>query len=157
NIFDDATWTAEDDTTVILELASPSPLTLDTLASAKQAAAIMPKDIVESAPPEGVEEYIGTVPFEFTEWKQYQYILFTKFDDYKSVDAEPDGLSGKKEALVDEIYIHIVPDTSTRVNGLLTGEYDFAFGIPYDTYDQLENDPSFDTILTPAANELMGF
>src|SRR5699024_6950281 len=54
------------------------------------------------------------------------------------------------------IYFHLVPDTSTRVNGLQTGEYDFAFGIPYDNYDQFENDPDFETILTPSANELMG-
>ncbi len=156
NIFNDATWTAEDDYTVVLELTSPSSLTLDTLASAKQAAAIMPKDIVESAPAEGVEEYIGTGPFEFSEWKQDQYILFTKFDDYQALDQEADGLSGKKEALVDEIYFHLVPDTSTRVNGLLTGEYDFAFGIPYDNYDQFVDNPDFDTILTPSANEIMG-
>lgn len=156
NVFNDATWTAENDYTVVLELAEPSSLTLDTLASAKQAAAIMPKDIVESAPAEGVEEYIGTGPFEFTEWKQDQYILFTKFDDYQALDDEASGLAGKKEALVDEIYFHMVQDTSTRVNGLLTGEYDFAFGVPYDNYDQFEDDPSFETILTPSANELMG-
>src|SRR5699024_7403138 len=63
NIFIDAVWSAEDDYTVVLELTAPSSLTLDTLASAKQAAGIMPKDIVENAPAEGVEEYIGTGPF----------------------------------------------------------------------------------------------
>src|SRR5690625_3248536 len=31
NLFDDATWEEEDDYTVVLELAEPSPLTLDTL------------------------------------------------------------------------------------------------------------------------------
>src|SRR5690606_25547427 len=50
NIFNDATWTAQDDYTVVLELAQPSSLTLDTMASAKQAAGIMPKETVESAP-----------------------------------------------------------------------------------------------------------
>lgn len=156
NIFNNATWTAEDDYTVVLELTSPSSLTLDTIASAKQAAGIMPKDIVESAPAEGVEEYIGTGPFKFSEWVQDQYIVFEKYDDYQPVDAEPDGLSGRKEALVDEIYFHLVPDTSTRVNGLLTGEYDFAFGIPYDNYDQFLDNDDFKTILTPSANHLLG-
>lgn len=156
NIFNDAVWTAEDDYTVVLELTAPSSLTLDTLASAKQAAGIMPKDIVENAPADGVEEYIGTGPFTFKEWVQDQYILFEKYDDYQAVDEEPDGLSGRKEALVDEIYFHLVPDTSTRVNGLLTGEYDFAFGIPYDNYDQFVDNPDFETILTPSANHLLG-
>ncbi|HLR75464.1 MAG TPA: ABC transporter substrate-binding protein [Virgibacillus sp.] len=157
NIFNDATWTAEDEYTVVLELIEPSSLTLDTLASAKQAAAIMPKEIVESAPADGVEEYIGTGPFKFVEWKQDQYIHFTKYEDYQAVEEEADGLAGKKEALVDDIYFHLVPDTSTRVAGLQTGEYDFAFGIPYDNYEQFENDDNFETILTPSANEIMGY
>lgn len=157
NVFEGATWTAEDDYTVVLELANPSSLTLDTMASAKQAAGIMPKEIVESAPAEGVEEYIGTGPYKFVEWKHDQYIHFTKFEDYESPEGESDGLVGKKEALVDDIYFHIVPDTSTRIAGLQTGEYDFAYGIPYDNYDMFEEDPNFETILTPAANALLGF
>lgn len=157
NIFDGATWTVEDDYTVVLELEEPSSLTLDTIASAKQAAAIMPKDIVESAGADGPEEYIGTGPYKFVEWAQDQYIHFTKFDDYQARDEEADGLGGKKEALVDDIYFHLVPDTSTRVAGLQTGEYDFAYGISYDNYDQFINDENFEVILTPAANEIIGF
>src|SRR5690625_75886 len=157
NVFADATWTAEDEYTVILELANPSSLTLDTMASAKQAPGIMPKEIAESAPAEGVEEYIGTGPYEFVEWKQDQYIHFTKFADYESPEGEADGLIGKKEALIDDIYFYIVPDTSTRIAGLQTGEYVFAYGIPYDNFDMFVDDPNFETILTPAANPLLGF
>jgi len=157
NIFNDATWEAEDDYTVVLELAEPSSLTLDTMASAKQAAAIMPKEIVDSASADGVDEYIGTGPYKFEEWVQDQYILFTKYDDYSPLDEEADGLGGKKEALVDEIYFYLVPDTSTRVAGLQTGEYDFAYGISYDNYDQFVDDPNFEVILTPSANEIIGF
>src|SRR5699024_3449061 len=125
NIFNGATWTAEDDYTVILELEKASSLTLDTMASAKQAAAIMPKEVVDAATADGVQEYIGTSPFKFVEWKQDQYIHYTKFEDYAALDSEADGLSGKKEALVDDIYIYMVPDTSTRIAGLQTDEYDF--------------------------------
>src|SRR5690625_1345612 len=157
NIFNDAIWEAEDDYTVVLELAEPSSLTLDTMASAKQAAAIMPKEIVDSASADGVDEYIGTGPYKFEEWVQDQYILFTKYDDYSPLDEEADGLGGKKEALVDEIYFYLVPDTSTRVAGLQTGEYDFAYGISYDNYDQFVDDPNFEVILTPSANEIIGF
>lgn len=156
NVFNDAKWVAEDEYTVVLELAEASSLTLDTMASAKQAAGIMPKEIVESAPAEGIEEYIGTGPFKFVEWKTDQYIHYTKYEDYQAVDMEADGLSGKKEALVDDIYIHMVPDTSTRVAGLQTGEYDFAYGIPYDNFEQIDSDDNLDTILTPSANMFLG-
>ncbi|WP_368652635.1 ABC transporter substrate-binding protein [Ornithinibacillus sp. 4-3] len=157
NVFKDATWTAEDDYTVVLELANPSSLTLDTLASAKQAAGIMPKEIVENAPVEGVDEYIGTGPFKFEEWKQDQYIHYTKFEDYQPLDTPASGLSGKREALVDEVYLYIVPDTSTRIAGLQTGEYDFAYGVPYDYYDQINADENLETILTPSSNQMIGF
>ncbi|WP_368653188.1 ABC transporter substrate-binding protein [Ornithinibacillus sp. 4-3] len=140
NIFNDAVWTEEDEYTVVLQLAKPSSLTLDTLASSKQAAAIMPKEIVEAAPAEGVEEYIGTGPFKFVEWKQDQYIHFEKYDEYSALEDEPDGLAGKREALVQDIYVHIVTDASTRLAGLKTGEYDIAYQIPNDDYEQIAND-----------------
>ena len=156
-IFEGSTWTAEDDYTVVLELAEPSSLTLDTMASAKMAAAIMPKEIVESAPPEGVEEYIGTGPYKFVEWKQDQYIHFTKFEDYQPVSEPASGLAGERIAYFDDIYFYIVPDASTRLAGLQTGEYDFAYNLPYDNYDQLESNPDITTILTPSANEFIQF
>lgn len=81
NIFKGATFEATNQYTVVLRLQQPSPLALDTMATAKMAAAIMPKEVVESAPPEGVTEYIGTGPYKFVEWKQDQYIHFTKFED----------------------------------------------------------------------------
>lgn len=157
NVFNDATWTAEDDYTVVLELAAPSTLTLDTMASAKQAAGIMPKEVIEAATAEGVQEFIGTGPYKLVEWKQDQYIHYERYEDYQPVDMEPDGLIGRKEALVDEIYIHIVPDTSTRLAGLQSGEYDFIYGVPFDNYDQLVNDPNFETLLTPSSNHILVF
>lgn len=157
SVFNDAKWIAEDDYTVILELANASSLTLDTMASAKQAAGIMPKEVIEAAPAEGIEEFIGTGPFKFVEWKQDQYIHYTKFEDYQPVDMPADGLAGKKEALVDDVYLYIVPDTSTRLAGFQTGEYDFVYGVPFDNYDQIQSDPNLDTILTPSANQMIGF
>lgn len=155
SIFNGATWEAPDEYTVVLDLPEPSALLLDTIATSKQAPAIMPKEIVESADAEGVKEYIGTGPYKFVEWKQDQYIHFTKYEDYQSVEDEADGLSGKKEALVDDIYFYIVPDTSTRLVGLQTGEYDFAYGIPADNYEQLENDPNLQSHFSVSGSQFL--
>lgn len=157
SIFEGATWGAKDDNTVVLQLVDPSSLILDTLASSKQSAAIMPKEIVETATDKGITEYIGTGPFKFVEWKQDQYIHFTKYDAYQAVEAKTDGLAGKKEALVDDIYFYIVKDMATRLAGLQTGEYDFAFGIPFDNYEQLQSDPNLEAIIAPSANDLLAF
>lgn len=143
-IFNDAVFEATDDYTVVLTLTQPSTLALDTMASAKQAAAIMPKEIVDEAPPEGVKEYIGTGPYQFVDWKQDQYIHLTKYDAYQPVDDEPSGLAGKKEALIEDIYFYIVTDPSTRLAGLQTGEYDIVYDLPSDTYGQIKEDPNLE-------------
>lgn len=137
-----------DEYTVQLELTEPSSLLLTAIAESGQFAAIMPKEINEAAGPDGVTEYIGTGPFEFGEWQQDNYIHFTKFDDYTLVDEEPDGLAGRKEALVDDIYFYIAEDASTRQAGIQSGEYDIAYSLPFDSYQQLlttdlQVDPAF--------------
>lgn len=159
-IFEGATWEAEDDYTVILTLAKPSALTLDSLAATKMGAAIMPKEVIDAIPEDGVdevEEYIGTGPYQFVEWKQDQYIQFERYDDYQPVESEPDGLAGKKEAIFDEIYFHIASDASTRLAGLQSGEYDFVFGVPYDSYEQLESDPNLKSYLAVNGVEVFKF
>lgn len=158
SVFDGATWEEADDYTVVLQLAEPSSLTLDTLASSKMAAGIMPKEIIESATAEnGVTEYIGTGPFELIEWKQDQYLHYKKFADYQSVEGEPDGLAGKREALVDEIYIYFVSDSSTRLAGLQTGEYDFIYNVPYDNFEQLKNDSQLSEHLDVSAAAMVAY
>lgn len=156
-IFIDAVWEVVDEYTVQLTLSEPSALALDMMASPKEFAAIMPKDIVASATAEGVDDYIGTGPYELIDWKQDQYIHLQEYVDYVSIDAEPDGLAGRKEALVENIYFHIVNDASTRVAGLQTGEYDFAYMLPYDNYEQIEAADHLDTYLMPSGSMILQY
>jgi peptide/nickel transport system substrate-binding protein len=144
-VFGDSEFEVEDEYTVLLKLDQPSSLVLNIMASAKQFAGIMPKEIVEAADSKGVKEFIGTGPFKFVEWKQDQYIHFEKYEDYQPVDGTPDGLTGKKEPLVDDIYFDIVSDPSTRLAGLQTGKYDIIFELPHDNYEQMNADPKVET------------
>lgn len=141
-LLEDASFEARDEYTVDLKVDEPSVFVLPALAGTLQFPAIMPKDIIEAATETGVEEYIGTAPFKFVEWKQDQYIHLTKHEDYAPLDSPQDGLGGKREALVDDIYFQIVPDPNTRLTGLLTGEYDIGYDYESDMYDQLESDPN---------------
>ena len=140
-IKDEVTFEAIDDYTVELESEKGSVTTLETLAGMTQIPAIMPKDIVESAESDGVDEIIGTGPFKFEEWKNDEYVHLKKYDDYQPVDEPASGISGKKEALVDDLYFEFVEDSSTFLSGTKTGEYDVAYDIPLEYQEELESDP----------------
>lgn len=142
---DTATFEATDEYTVVLNLEKSRLDTLELLAGQDYAPAIMPKEIIEEAGEEFVSEFIGTGPFKFEEWKQDQYIHLSAFEDYAAVDAPADGLSGKKEALVDDIYFYITKDTSTLLAGLQSGEFDIAgTSIGFNNYEIIKNDPNID-------------
>ncbi|KAB2338570.1 ABC transporter substrate-binding protein [Cytobacillus depressus] len=128
-----------DDYTVQLTLPQPSVGALHVLGATNQFGGIMPKEIIENTPETGITEYVGTGPFKFVEWKQDQYIHYVKNEDYQSPEGTPDGLAGKREALVDDLYINFVSDSSTRVAGMTTEQYDIGIMMPVDSYDQLKS------------------
>lgn len=155
--FGDAEFLVEDEYTVLMDLKKPNRSALYVLAIPTQLPAIMPKSIAESAEESGVTEYIGTGPFKFEEWQQDQYIKLSRFEDYQPSSEETDGLAGKKEALVDEIYLTIVPDSSTRVAGVISGEYDIAEQIHYDNYEQINASPGLSAYTGPAGYNVLVF
>lgn len=156
--FESAVFEEVDEYTVELKMEEPISTALVGIAQGTSSfSAIMPKEVIEGADPTSVDEFIGTGPFEFVEWKQDQYIHLKKFDDYVGIDEPADGLSGKKEALVDDIYFEFVLDSSTRVAGIQSGEYDIAHEVPYDSVEQLENDANIENQILPGAGTLIMF
>lgn len=150
--FQKATFEKIDDYTVLLTLEEPISTALSVLAGMLGSyAAIMPKDIIVGATELGVQEYIGTGPFQFDEWKQDSYIKVTKFDDYQPLEAEPSGSAGRKEALVEEVYFYFVTDPSTRVAGILSGEYDIIHPTPYNQAEILEDNPEIENYTIPGS------
>ncbi|GIN61216.1 peptide ABC transporter substrate-binding protein [Robertmurraya siralis] len=139
SLLENANFVAEDPYTVVLNLENAASDVLIIMASQANFPAIMPKEIIDSAPAEGVTEYIGTGPFQFEEWKQDQYIKLSKYDEYQAVDEEASGFAGKKEAFVEDVFYHFVTDHSTRIAGIQTGEYDIADNIPTESYEQLNS------------------
>src|SRR5699024_10437209 len=99
----------------------------------------------EDASAEGVNEYVGTGPFEVVDWDPQHSLKLKKHEDYSPVDEETSGLAGYKEAKVDEVTIEIVTDGSSRVSGMQTGQYDIATRIPYDNVEEIESDESLKT------------
>lgn len=139
NVIREGTFSAKDDSTVIFEIEYASPTILSVL-GASSAAVIMPKEIAEAADAEsGIDEFIGTGPFKFVEWKQDQYVHLKKYEEYQALSDPADGRAGKKEALVDDLYFDIVPDAATLVAGVQSGQYDVALDVPNEYYEQLNS------------------
>lgn len=158
--FEDAIFEEVDEYTVEFKLSEPLSTAINSLAQGSSSfAAIMPKESIDNADEVSVQidEIFGTGPFQLEEWKQDQYIHLTKFDDYVGLDDPADGLSGKKEALVDDIYFEIVTDSSTRVAGIQSGQFDIAHEVPYDSAGQLEADGNIENQIIPGAGTLIMF
>lgn len=102
---------------------------------------IMPASVAEAAGTEPITEFIGTGPFKFEEHIPDQYLRVVRNDDYSPREEEPDGQSGRRVAYLDQIDFIPVPDDSVRANGVISGEYHFAEGLPPDYLDMLEADP----------------
>jgi peptide/nickel transport system substrate-binding protein len=124
---------AEDgDHAIIIKLKSRyAPL----LATLSQAAVIMPSEKVKDT----LTEFVGTGPYELKERKPDQYTQLVRFDGYKSPDGEPSNYAGRREAIAKEIRFVPVPDANTRVEGLISGQFDYADSLPVSAYDRVEN------------------
>lgn len=144
-----ANFEAVDPYTVKLTVEAPTSDVLILIASQAQFPSIMPKEIVESAPPEGISEYIGTGPYKFQEWKQDQYIHLVRNEDYQSLEGTPSGFAGAKEAPTENLYFHFVTDHATRIAGVKTGQYDVADSIPIENYDELAADSNVELQVFP--------
>lgn len=140
-----------DDYTVKITLENGTLNFLAMIAGAKQLASIIPSEIIASAEANGIKEYIGTGPFKFEEWKTDQYIHLKKFEEYQSTNLPPDGLSGEKTVFIDNLYLQIVTDASTRLTGIQTNEYDLARSLSYDDFPVIERNSDL-----VVENELFG-
>jgi len=110
-------------------------------------AAIMAKESIATP----LASFVGTGPYKFTERKPDQYVLLNRFDKYSARSEPANGYGGKREALIEELRFVPVPNASTRVEGALAGQYDFADLLPVEAMPRLEKSGGKTVpIMTPA-------
>ncbi|QAA21640.1 ABC transporter substrate-binding protein [Sporolactobacillus terrae] len=130
------------DQTLRVDLKTPYSSFIESMSAPKSALAIIPEKIAKQAldQPLNTKQLIGTGPYQFAKWDKGQKIELKRFKKYASrKETNWGGLTGKKTAYFDKIDYLIVKDTTVRQNGLKTGLYDYAQGIPSDLYDTLKN------------------
>ncbi len=111
--------------------------------------AIYPAAVASAAgqAPIDIENYIGTGPYRFGEWKPNRHVELVKFDAYSGPDGDASGYAGRRTAHFDRLRFIPVPDPGTRVNGLRAGDYDYAESVPSDLFDELDDDAGTNVVL----------
>ncbi|WP_253904449.1 ABC transporter substrate-binding protein [Bordetella trematum] len=112
--------------TVVMRINAAHALFLDSLARTDCAmAGVLHPDSV--AADGSWKAPIGTGPFQLADWQRGQSVTLRRFPGYVSPPGEaPDGAVGRKEALVDEVRLLVVPDASTIKAGLASGALDIS-------------------------------
>ena len=139
-LLDGTTFAKVDDYTITMTLPVAYADAMSVIGTSIQWAAIYPKSSIDAAGDAGLTEFIGTGPYKVEEWKQDQYVLLTRNEEYTQPVGEGSGFVGEKEAVAEKIYYRIVTDESTRIAGVQTGEYDIAEGISLEYYESLSAD-----------------
>ena len=141
--------TNPDANTVVITLKDPYSPLLPLLAYFSAPAIVMPKRLAQSNDP--VKEFVGTGPYKLLEHAPDRYVRVGKFDKYVSPQGSPDGFAGERRVLIDELRFLPVPNPTTRADGLLSGEYQFADVLTPDSYGRLNGKPGISRgVVNPA-------
>jgi len=139
-----ASFAAADDETLVITLSQPDALYEYVLATT--AAHVVSKAFVEEhgadygSPSVGS---IGTGPFAFKEWVSGDRQVLVRNEDYWNKDAGGPYL--------DEIVIKILPEPTTRVAGLETGEIDYLVNnVPSDQFATVQSFENVNLTFTPS-------
>lgn len=123
--------TEDGDNALVIKLKSRyAPL----IATLTQSAIIIPSETIADT----LTEFVGTGPYALKERKPDQYTQLVRFDGYKSPEGEPSNYAGRRVAVAKEIRFVPVPDANTRVEGLISGQFDFADALPVSAYERVE-------------------
>ncbi len=139
---------ALDDHTVRFDLSSPWAAFTESLAMPGGGLTIYPAWVVEKWGDTMLsDDFIGTGPYRVTEVVPGERYVLDRFDGYVSPPGEPSHLAGARHAYADRIVIVPIPDSSTRVAALLTGEVDVAVSVPLDDLARLDADSNIRTTI----------
>jgi peptide/nickel transport system substrate-binding protein len=115
-----------DDYTAKIVFKEPNGAFLNTVANSSQFSPSSPAAL--QADPAGFGQHpVGTGPFMFKEWVVDDHVTVVKNPDY----AWPSQIfANQGQAYLDELTFRIIPDASTRMNALKTGDVDMAENPP---------------------------
>ena len=105
-----------DERTVVLQLSEPSGALLSDLALQGRVGIVAPESYSDAG---DIEDFIGTGPYVFDSYTVNDRLTLARNADY-----------WKEPAFIEESEVRILPDGTSRVAALASGEVDFAWNVP---------------------------
>ena len=138
NLADVERYEAPDPYTFVIRLNKPNVVLLDVLKSPIFPFMILPASQKDKAARD--IEIIGTGPFSLTEWVKDSHVLIKRFDGYVPDTSAPgrDGYAGRKTVYLDAVRYRFIPEATTRIAALQTGEVQLASTIPTELRQRIE-------------------
>lgn len=119
---------------VRIRLKEPYVPLMSLLAFNNSAAVVMPAGTPDAAP----KMPVGTGPYQVREYKPDQYLQLVRFDKYAPRTEAANAYAGARKQYLDEIRFVPVSDVNTRIEGALSGQYDFADAIGSESIDRIK-------------------
>jgi peptide/nickel transport system substrate-binding protein len=144
-----ASTRAVDTNTVEIALSRPSAAFIALLAYPGPAVAIMPKKLIQGVPAGKLPQAsaIGTGPYRLAEWIPDKHVHLLRFAQYSPQPTESSGYAGRRLACLEHIYFVPVPEASSRVAGLESGDYDYAQNLPPEAYKRISATKGLKTVV----------
>ena len=108
-----------------------------------------PAHIAEMEPTEdvGVDNYIGTGPFELENWEVGNRVILKRYEDYIPRSDPGSNFAGAQIPYVDRIIWLEIPSEETKIAGLKTGEWDIVDGASLDYFPEMNANPDIGVAL----------
>ena len=148
---------AVDGGTVEITLSQPSAAFVPLLAYPGPAVAIMPKKLIDGVPAGKLPQssVIGTGPYRLAEWIADKHVHLERFAQYSPATGDPSGYAGRRLACLEHIYFLPVPEVSSRVAGVESGDYDYGQNLPAETYARLTAVKALKTVILKPYYEIV--
>ena len=113
---------------------------------------VMDKDQASTPFSEAAPELIGTGPYRFVKWDVGNQVILERHGGYVPRTEAASGYTGETIAYLDRLIWLEIPDESTKIAGLLTGEWDVVDGAVWDFFRELDDDPDIQVPLSKPGN-----
>ena len=136
-----------DDKTFSVETAAPTALVLEGFAKPTSSALFVMREQDAAKPPsEPVTANIGSGPFRFVraEYVQGSKLVYERNPDYVPRQEPPSNFSGGKVVNVARVEFMIIPDATTAIAALSSGEIDVYEAPPLDLMPILKSRPGIE-------------